>query len=73
MAKKRPHENKVKCPFFVKWTTTSVSCEALEAKGRCASQTFYNENALAKFVENNCCSLEPECKLYKLLMEKYSD
>lgn len=71
MARKRPHENEIKCPFFVKWTSTSVSCEALEKAGRCMSQTFYNENQLVLFVEANCCSFYPSCKVYKLLQMKY--
>lgn len=59
------------CPFFVKWTTTSVTCEGINPGSRCTSQTFPNWQELDRFVRHNCCIHNPECEIYRLLLKKY--
>lgn len=71
MGGERLRKLKVICPFFVKWNTTSVTCEGIIPGARCTSQTFANENSLALFVRNNCCVFHPECEIYRLLQKKY--
>ena len=71
MSRKRPKERDIRCPFFIKMTTTSVTCEAVSEKGRYSTLTFANENTFALFAEDNCCKNYPPCKIYQLLQEKY--
>lgn len=61
----------VVCPFFVKWTTTSVTCEGIIPGSRCTTQTFKNWLEMEKFVRLNCCSFSPDCEIYRLLNLKY--
>ena len=66
----RPRYCDVKCPFFVKWTTTSVTCEGI-MWARCTSQTFSDSADKDFFVKHNCCEINPRCEVYRLLQKKY--
>lgn len=61
----------VKCPFFVRWTTTSVTCEGVIPGARCTSQTFRNWLDMENYVRKNCCCTYETCIIYKVLMGKY--
>lgn len=71
MGGRRPQQNEIKCPFFVKWTTTSITCEGIMRGARCTSLTFPNENTLSNFARENCCVYEPPCEIFRLLQKMY--
>lgn len=71
MRSRIPNVNDVKCPFFVRWTKTSVTCEGIMKGSRCTSQTFKDSADRDYYVKHNCCEIEPRCEVYKLLMKRY--
>ena len=63
----------VKCPFLVKWSSTSVTCEGFIPGSRCTTQTFGDKADKDYFVKHNCNTINPRCEVYRLLMKKYGD
>lgn len=61
----------VKCPFFVSWRTTSVSCESFIKGASTVRINFPREYEMSNFVRKNCYCINPQCPIYKLLNEKY--
>ena len=61
----------VKCPFFKRWTTTSVSCEGVAAGSRSSTQSFPDMQTADSFIRHNCLKCNPECEIYKALILKY--
>ena len=61
----------VKCPFFKRWTSTSVTCEGLALGSRCSTQSFPDIQRADRFIRENCLKCNPECEIYKALILKY--
>lgn len=60
----------IECPFFLTETGKTISCEGVEDGTKNLMRFESSEDKVA-YIEEHCCHYPNECKLRKILEEKY--
>lgn len=65
---------KVECPFFkdIKSQKQKIVCEGVE-NGTIISLSFARKRSMQKYIEQNCCNKYKECRIAKMLYQKYDN
>lgn len=62
----------VQCPFYRRSTERQIVCEGLTEKGN-LTQSFRRMKDKEKHMGVYCCGRYRECRLYRMLMDKYHE
>jgi hypothetical protein len=71
MSKKFRPKYICRCPFYQKEYRLGICCDGIENDTNLTTMFFDEETKKDAYVRGHCTKVHPDCKLYRLLMEKY--
>lgn len=64
----------IKCPFYHKHTSWTISCEGLMTEASSSTTYFVSEAAKRLYMDLHCNTVDGAgCPLYRAIMQKYDE